>query len=97
MTLVGFQFLVSENEVTRWATIQGSGGRFGDGSLHAHSDSEPSDIGLLRTVCKLLGQVRRELDKDGFLREFVDGDVPADRIHKITPEKIDGAKAIWAP
>lgn len=96
MTLVGFQFLVSENEVTRWAFIQGNGGRFGDECLHAYAEAEPGDIRLLRTVCKVLGQVRRELDKEGFLREFVDGDVPADRIRRITPEKIDGAKAVWA-
>jgi len=92
MALTGFKFLVSENGATRWAFIQGSGGRFGDGSLHVATDA----INILHVEVKLIGKVRDELRSAGFLREWVDAEDPKDRIRKITPDKVDGVSAVWS-
>jgi hypothetical protein len=91
--VVGYEFQVREpgprHQPNRWVRLQGSGGCFGDGSLHIE---EPNVEQITRS---LLGQARRELRTEGILREWRDHENHLLRIQPLDALHVLRCRAIF--
>ena len=87
MEIIGFEFLIRDSSGTRWVRLQGSGGQYGNGSLHLNGSGWTPAI-LARVKASILAKARAELEQTGAVREWRDGGDSRDTITQIEPLEI---------
>ena len=95
-SIVGFEFLlVSRSGRERWEVLQGSGGAWGAGALHALNDESKERRGwLARVKVALLVAVRAELEREGSVRVYREHLEPSERIRKARPREVRDVREV---
>jgi len=86
--IIGFEFLVDHDGQRYWTRLQGSGGQFGAGSLHAVHNLGPKTRRVQALCSKLLSQAREELRREGTIRSYQDHEDPARRIRPVAASAV---------
>jgi hypothetical protein len=94
--IVGFEFLIKDDGKSYWTRLQGSGGQFGAGSLHAVHNLGPKTPRVQALCSKLLSQAREELRREGTIRSYRDHEDPARRIRPVAASAILKCRPIVA-